>query len=340
MTASPCASRTLAILGPRTRLRRRSRLGPDAGGRRRGHHRRRGRRRRPLPLAGLRAALLRDDGQLHGPPDPLAAEANPRQRAHVDQRPVRDGQRGLSGGLRGWSALLRRTHRSRRHQDRVRRLHRRLEPGGHGARAGRERERLLRRARRARARRGGELPLGRSRRSPSGSRPASGPTPPRSSTAAATSAPSSRRRSSPGWPLTSAGARRSWPPGSPGSSGWRSGSPGTTSPSGSPSSPPPSWPTSRSQDAGAAPTVRAEARISWPEILRHRQAWAFIVAKFLTDPVWWFFLIWLPDYFKKTRGLAIKDSWVYLVTIYSIVTVLSIFGGWLSGFLTAPRDAA
>ena len=89
----------------------------------------------------------------------------------------------------------------------------------------------------------------------------------------------------------------------------------------------------RSQD-GPAPGAGAEARISWAMILRHRQAWAFIVAKFLTDPVWWFFLIWLPDYFKKTRGLAIKDSWVFLVTIYSIVTVLSIFGGWLSGFLT------
>ena len=34
----------------------------------------------------------------------------------------------------------------------------------------------------------------------------------------------------------------------------------------------------------------------------------------MTDPVWWFFLIWLPDYFKKTRGLDIKKSWVHLVT--------------------------
>jgi ACS family hexuronate transporter-like MFS transporter len=77
-----------------------------------------------------------------------------------------------------------------------------------------------------------------------------------------------------------------------------------------------------------------ETRMSTLAILRHRQAWSFIVAKFLTDPVWWFFLIWLPDYFKKTRGLSIKDSWVHLVTIYSIVTVLSIGGGWLSGHLT------
>ena len=65
----------------------------------------------------------------------------------------------------------------------------------------------------------------------------------------------------------------------------------------------------------------------------HRQAWSFIVCKFLTDPVWWFFLIWLPDYFKKTRGLDIKTSWVHLVVIYAIVTVLSIAGGWLAGYL-------
>jgi ACS family hexuronate transporter-like MFS transporter len=75
-------------------------------------------------------------------------------------------------------------------------------------------------------------------------------------------------------------------------------------------------------------------KVSWRTILRQRQAWAFIVAKFLTDPVWWFFLIWLPDYFKKTRGLDIKNSWVHLVVIYAIVTVLSIAGGWVTGYLT------
>jgi MFS transporter, ACS family, hexuronate transporter len=75
-------------------------------------------------------------------------------------------------------------------------------------------------------------------------------------------------------------------------------------------------------------------RLSARSLLRQRAAWAFIVAKFLTDPVWWFFLIWLPDYFKKTRGLDIKHSWVHLVAIYSVVTVLSILGGWLTGHLT------
>ena len=81
-------------------------------------------------------------------------------------------------------------------------------------------------------------------------------------------------------------------------------------------------------------TAESVQRISAWRLLRHRQAWAFIVAKFLTDPVWWFFLIWLPDYFKKTRGLDIKHSWVHLVSIYAVVTVLSIIGGWLTGHLT------
>ena len=66
---------------------------------------------------------------------------------------------------------------------------------------------------------------------------------------------------------------------------------------------------------------------------RYRQTWAFLVAKGLTDPIWWFFLIWLPDYFKQTRGLDIKSSWIHLVTIYAIVTVLSIMGGWVTGYM-------
>jgi len=73
--------------------------------------------------------------------------------------------------------------------------------------------------------------------------------------------------------------------------------------------------------------------VPWLTILRYPQAWSFILGKFLTDPVWWFFLIWLPDFFKKSRGLDIKKSWLHLVTIYAIVTVLSIVGGWLAGHL-------
>ena len=81
------------------------------------------------------------------------------------------------------------------------------------------------------------------------------------------------------------------------------------------------------------PRPAGAAAPSWRELLGHRQTWSFIVAKFLTDPIWWFFLIWLPDFFKKTYGLNIKTSWVHIIIIYSIVTVLSIFGGWITGSL-------
>ena len=79
--------------------------------------------------------------------------------------------------------------------------------------------------------------------------------------------------------------------------------------------------------------VEQTGKLSWGSLLKYRQTWAFVAAKFLTDPVWWFFLIWLPDFFKKTRGLDIKHSWVHLVLFYSLVTVLSIAGGWLPGHL-------
>lgn len=86
-------------------------------------------------------------------------------------------------------------------------------------------------------------------------------------------------------------------------------------------------------DADAIAQDARTARVGWIELLRYRQTWSFIMAKLITDPVWWFFLIWLPDYFKKTRHLDLKKSWVHLVTIYAIITVLSIAGGWLTGYL-------
>jgi ACS family hexuronate transporter-like MFS transporter len=86
-------------------------------------------------------------------------------------------------------------------------------------------------------------------------------------------------------------------------------------------------------ESGAPDPSEGAGKMTWMSVLRHRQAWSFVMGKFLTDPVWWFFLTWLPDFFKKTRGLDIKNSWVFLVSIYSIVTVLSIMGGWMNGYL-------
>lgn len=73
-----------------------------------------------------------------------------------------------------------------------------------------------------------------------------------------------------------------------------------------------------------------EKPFRWLSLLSYRGSWAFIVVRALTDPVWWFFLIWMPDYFNKVHGQDIKQSSGKLVAIYAIVTVLSVFAGWVS----------
>jgi MFS transporter, ACS family, hexuronate transporter len=74
-------------------------------------------------------------------------------------------------------------------------------------------------------------------------------------------------------------------------------------------------------------------RVSWWRLFTLRATWAYLLTKFLTDPISWFWLIWLPDFFKKTRGLDLKQSWYHLVSIYVISMLLSIVGGWFSGRL-------
>jgi MFS transporter, ACS family, hexuronate transporter len=73
-------------------------------------------------------------------------------------------------------------------------------------------------------------------------------------------------------------------------------------------------------------------QISWLRLLLFRQTWAFAVGKALTDPIYWFYLIWLPDFFNKTQGLDLKKLGPPIVVIYSIATVLSISGARLSDY--------
>ena len=77
----------------------------------------------------------------------------------------------------------------------------------------------------------------------------------------------------------------------------------------------------------------APGKISWRQALKRREAWAFIVGKFLTDPVWWLFLFWLPDFFGKTYGLNLLTFGPPLVAIYLLADVGSVGGGWLSSRL-------
>jgi ACS family hexuronate transporter-like MFS transporter len=67
----------------------------------------------------------------------------------------------------------------------------------------------------------------------------------------------------------------------------------------------------------------------WIELLGFRQTWAFVAGKFLTDPVWWFYLFWLPSYFTTRFHLTLAHLWMPLVVVYNASTVGSIFGGWL-----------
>lgn len=72
-------------------------------------------------------------------------------------------------------------------------------------------------------------------------------------------------------------------------------------------------------------------RVPWSRILRHRQAWAFVAAKFITDPIWWFFLFWLPKFLHAEYGLTLLGLGLPLIVIFVLADVGSIAGGWLAG---------
>ena len=77
------------------------------------------------------------------------------------------------------------------------------------------------------------------------------------------------------------------------------------------------------------PTVR----VPWRTLLRHRETWAFAVGKFMTDPVWWLYLFWIPDFLNRNHGLDLQSVGPPLVMIYLVADAGSIGGGWLSSAL-------
>jgi ACS family hexuronate transporter-like MFS transporter len=74
-------------------------------------------------------------------------------------------------------------------------------------------------------------------------------------------------------------------------------------------------------------------RIPWATLLRYRQTWAFALGKFLTDPVWWLYLFWIPDFLNRNYGINLSKVGPPLIAIYLIADVGSIGGGWLSSAL-------
>jgi len=73
--------------------------------------------------------------------------------------------------------------------------------------------------------------------------------------------------------------------------------------------------------------------IRWSRLLRHRQLWAFAIGKFMTDPIWWLYLFWVPDFLNRNFGVNLLGMMVPLLIIYNTCTVGSVLGGWLSSSL-------
>ena len=104
------------------------------------------------------------------------------------------------------------------------------------------------------------------------------------------------------------------------------------------------WPTYRAPDRHprVGPAELAHIRSDPPEpvarvplrmVLPHRATWAFAIAKLLTDPIWWLYLFWVPDFFSRNYGLNLVGLGLPVLVIYQIATVGSVGGGWLSSTL-------
>jgi MFS transporter, ACS family, hexuronate transporter len=74
-------------------------------------------------------------------------------------------------------------------------------------------------------------------------------------------------------------------------------------------------------------------QIGWGTLVTKREAWAFAVAKFLTDPVWFLMLFWLPSYFSSTYDVDLKVVLLPMIIMYLLSDVGSIMGGWFSSRL-------
>jgi MFS transporter, ACS family, aldohexuronate transporter len=74
-------------------------------------------------------------------------------------------------------------------------------------------------------------------------------------------------------------------------------------------------------------------KIKWRRLVPLRQTWAFASGKFLTDPVWWFYLFWLPEFLQRKHGLSLQQIFVPIMLVYLISDAGSVAGGWLSSSL-------
>src|SRR5688500_15930278 len=82
-----------------------------------------------------------------------------------------------------------------------------------------------------------------------------------------------------------------------------------------------------------ADELKKEEKVSWFRLLGFKQTWAFVMGKFLTDPIWWFYLFWLPDFLESEYGIKGTAMALPVATVYVLATIGSVGGGWLPMYL-------
>ena len=81
------------------------------------------------------------------------------------------------------------------------------------------------------------------------------------------------------------------------------------------------------------PPDKIGAKATWAQLMPLRETWAFATAKFFTDPIWWFYLFWLPRYVTEKYHLTLGKTSAPILTVYAMSCIGSVAGGWLSGSL-------
>jgi MFS transporter, ACS family, hexuronate transporter len=85
----------------------------------------------------------------------------------------------------------------------------------------------------------------------------------------------------------------------------------------------------------AVPAAGAGPRLAWRELLGYRQVWAVVVGRFLTDPIWWLYVFWLPSYFQEARGFSLAQVGWSAWFPFLAAGLGALTGGWASGHLIA-----
>ena len=81
------------------------------------------------------------------------------------------------------------------------------------------------------------------------------------------------------------------------------------------------------------PEPQQALKLPWTTLIRYREIWPFLIGKLITDPVWWFYLFWLPSYLERERGQNPLNAGLWVAVIYTGSTVGSVLGGWISSTL-------